>query len=208
MDTLKKWSSSWAAIVIAFIIFWPIGCVLLYFRFFVNDGKLKANSNLFWGLAIGCYFIILGGLMNAVEETGSDLQSTLVMLIAFIIAAAIFTILAIKKGKQHKYYKKYADYILARRNMTIEELAEKTGDSIEDVIRNVTKVIDNKMIEGYINSENQIILTNNDNTYNNTVMQEKVQIFTVKCKNCGATNKFVSGKANRCEYCDSLLSNE
>lgn len=206
MENLKKWSTSWIAIVIAFIAFWPIGFVLLYLRFFIEGGRLKVKANIFWGLAICSYVIIGSGLIAGSEQTGAELRSTIVMLLIFVIIAIACTIPAVKNSKKYKYYKKYVDYIRAKKNVTIEDLAEEMKESPDTVTKNITKIIGYKMIDGYINDENEIILTqdNNTNLYNN--IQEERQILTIKCKNCGATNKFVTGKENRCEYCDSILS--
>ena len=75
-----------------------------------------------------------------------------------------------------------------------------------------SKIISYKMLDGYINEENEVVLIDNysntpsyiGNVTTNATPQR--QVLTVKCRNCGATNKFITGKENRCEYCDSLLT--
>jgi len=209
METMKKYLTSWVAIVLAFIIFWPIGFILLYFRFFVNGGILRANANLFWGLAILFYLIVCVGLIAITNETGEELKTSITMIIFFLAGGIGFTIPALKITRKYKYYKNYVDYIVARRKVSIEELAQKLGETIETVTQNVSKIIQYKMIEGYINEENEIVLFSSGNIETPIIntMPEKKQILIVKCKNCGASNKFIVGKDNRCEYCDSLLEN-
>ena len=63
------------------------------------------------------------------------------------------------------------------------------------------------MIDAYINEENDIII--NSQLQNNIdSWEEELERITVQCKNCGATNVFVEGRKNKCEYCDSILSEE
>ena len=209
MGNQKNWLTSWGAIILAFMFFWPIGFVLLYLRFFNNGGKLKMKTNTFWGIAILCYFLVFCMLIVLPDSTGSDFISSLIALTIFLTGAIILTVLARKTSKELKYYKKYTDYILAKRDVTVNELVRKMGRNAETVISDMSKIFEYEMLKGYISEDNEIILAYEEGGVNpsNYTMPPKKQIVTVKCKNCGATNKFVIGRENRCEYCDSLLNN-
>ena len=211
MDTLKKWSSSWLIILLALIFFWPLGLVLLFIRIQDTRGNLKSLSNIFWTLAIICYFITFLGITQTVGNKYND-SASISALTFFCIASIGFTIPAIKFHKKYKYYKNYADYIKLRRRVSIDEIAKKMGETTEKVTQNIAKIISYKMLDGYINEENEVVLIDNysntpsyiGNVTTNATPQR--QVLTVKCRNCGATNKFITGKENRCEYCDSLLT--
>ena len=205
MENLKKWATSGVGITLAFIMFWPLGFVLLYLRFFYNGGILRARANLYRGLAIFCYFCAMCILIALTEATEENFQSTLIIMVIFLVAGIVATIPTCKEIKKYKYYKKYADYMIVKRNVTIEELAQKMGRNIETVTEDVAKVFEYKMMRGYINEDNEIITVRKDENQSNYIIPEKKQVVTLKCKNCGATNRFVEGKENRCEYCDSLL---
>lgn len=60
--------------------------------------------------------------------------------------------------------------------------------------------------EEMIQSNQQDTFSANEFEYND--LDEDVEVITVQCKNCGATNVFVEGRKNKCEYCDSILSEE
>lgn len=59
-------------------------------------------------------------------------------------------------------------------------------------------MIRDKQIDAYIKDESKIILREN-NFVNN-------KVFSLKCVNCGAENKFMEGTENICEYCGSILN--
>lgn len=207
MEDSKKFNISWTVVILTLIFVWPIGLVLLFLKLTNNDGnntKLKSSANKFWILAIVCYFLILAFFSILSDSTGSELITDLILLILAIVGAVIFTRKAIKLSKEYKYLKKYIEYIVAKRNISIEELAKSLGEPVEVVTKNVLKIINLKMIDGYINEFNEIVLNSYAQTNNMNNPREKVS--TVKCKNCGATNKFIVGRENRCEYCDSILN--
>ena len=207
MEDSKKFNISWTVVILTLIFVWPIGLVLLFLKLTNNDGnntKLKSSANKFWILVIVCYFLILAFFSILSDSTGSELITDLILLILAIVGAVIFTRKAIKLSKEYKYLKKYIEYIVAKRNISIEELAKSLGEPVEVVTKNVLKIINLKMIDGYINEFNEIVLNSYAQTNNMNNPREKVS--TVKCKNCGATNKFIVGRENRCEYCDSILN--
>lgn len=207
MENLKKWVTSGIGITLAFIMFWPLGFVLLYLRFFYNGGILRTKANAFRGLAIFCYICAACIAIILPESIGAELQSNLIIFAIFLVGGIAATIPARKETKKYKYYKEYADYMKAKRNLTVDELAQKMGRNIETVTEDVAKVFEYKMMNGYIDEDNQIITIRKDENQSNYITHEKKQVVTLKCKNCGASNKFVVGKENRCEYCDSLLIN-
>lgn len=82
---------------------------------------------------------------------------------------------------------------------------EKTytsSDGNQKVVINQKKItnINGKMPEGF----NEIFKVFNQDFTNINHQQEEV----IKCRGCGASNKIISGKITKCEYCGSLLDNE
>ena len=58
-------------------------------------------------------------------------------------------------------------------------------------------------VETYFDGKKKVTVTSR---YSNN--KEKQKIISVKCKNCGATNKFIIENENRCEYCNSVLNDK
>jgi len=74
-------------------------------------------------------------------------------------------------------------------------------------MKNIYEIIKYKMLDAYINEDNEIVIKTNVEYDSFNVIEAKKEIITVQCKNCGATNKFIVGKENRCEFCDTVLKN-
>lgn len=205
MGILKKITSSWFVVAISFIV-WPVGLAFLYMKLYFDGGKLKANKVFLWILAIACCLMVLGGV-SVIVENGKIEPADVFVFILFLIGSIASANKAIKAGKDYKYYKTYVKYIGIKNKISIEELAEKTINSIEKVEEDISKMVSYKMIDGYINEENELILLKNNHSINMVGESVKVkpEISSVECKNCGATNQFIENKENRCEFCGSIL---
>lgn len=209
MENWKEWAISWPAIIIMLIAFWPIGLILLYFRGICKSGKLKTNGILLVILAIGCYFMGFTCLSITFEDLNKDLGINIFLDILFFGGAIAATVYAIKNFMRNNCYKKYVEKIGARKKVSIDELAQQMGVTTEVVVANVSKAIKCKMLNGYINEKEEIIINSGNMQDSASVYrEEKEEIVTVQCKNCGANNKFVVGKENRCEFCDSILEKQ
>lgn len=209
MEDWKEWAISWPAIIIMLIAFWPIGLMLLYFRGICKSGKLKTNGILLVIIAIICYFMGFTCLSITFEDLSKDLGVNIFVDILFFGGAIAVTVYAFKNLMKYKCYKKYIEKIGARKKVSIDELAQQIGDTTEEVIANVSNAIKYKMLNGYINEKEEIIIKSSNMQDNvNIYKEEKEEIVTVQCKNCGANNKFVVGKENRCEFCNSILEKQ
>ncbi len=203
MEETKKWFISWTAIIIAFVVFWPVGFLLLYLRFTNNSGKLKTNAILLIVVAITCYFMTFVGISVTLEDLSTDFAINLFMIIFFLGGGIASTIFAIKFMRKHKCYNKYVEKIGARVKISVDELSQLVGNTREITIKNVSEAIKYKMLKGYINENDEIIIRPSSDF--NINIERKQEIVTVQCKNCGANNKFIVGRENRCEFCDSVL---
>lgn len=209
MKDWKEWLISWPVIVIAFFVFWPLGCVLLYARSVAKNSSLKANGILLVIISIFCYFMTFVGISVTMEDLNSDLGINIFMIILFLSASIASTVFAVKLLKKYSCCKKYVEKIGIRKKVSIDELSQQFGNSTEITITNVSNAIKYKMIDAYINEYNEIIIkSNNVNENLNFGSDIKHEIVTVQCKSCGANNKFIVGRENKCEFCDSILIKE
>lgn len=175
----------------------------------MNGWKNQIMYNyIFAGVAAWFYIIGAVGAASTIQEPPETFAISAVLASIFIIVGIIFTIILIKRIKKYKHYKRYLDYIMAKRKIGIEELAKLVIETPEEVMRNVSAMIQNRLIDGYINEHNEIILRSYEIIENNKKRQKAIQNMQsvpIKCEACGAMNIYVNGEENRCEYCNSYL---
>lgn len=201
MEELKKWLISWPGIIITLIIFWPMGCILLYIK---ARRSLKAKRIVLIGIAIFCYLMTFAGISITLESLNDDLGINIFVTILFFSGAIASTIFGVRALKNYNYYKKYVNKIGARSKISIYELAQKMETTPETTINDVRNAIKYNMIKAYIDENEDIIVINDIQNININVEQEP-EISVLQCNNCGATNKVIEGKENHCEFCDSIL---
>lgn len=162
---------------------------------------MKVDSNLSWGGAVFCYIMAAAGTSVTIEGPKENYIISIALIIAFLIGGIALTKNALSKRKKYKHYKEYMNYITARGKIKVEELAKIMVEKPEDVIRNISEMINTKMINGYISENNEIIL----NSYVEQKQKTIQNMQRVKCESCGATNNYIVGRENKCEYCGSYL---
>ena len=105
MNNKEPWYISFVAIIIAFICFWPIGCILLYLRWQKKSGKYIAIART---LTVCAICMILFGIVGmSVYSDSHDSTDFCLALFLFIIPGLVCGYFAFKRYKKIKIYKKY-----------------------------------------------------------------------------------------------------
>lgn len=159
-------------------------------------------------IAAGCYIIGIVGAVLTAQQPPETYALSATLACIFLGGGVALNIVVVKRIKEYKHYKKYLDYITAKRKISVEELAKMMQKRTEDVIKDVSAMIQIKMVDGYINEYNEIVLKSYEMIENNIKKQKEIQnmkTVPVKCDSCGAINKYIEGQVNRCEYCNSYL---
>lgn len=159
-------------------------------------------------IAAGFYIIGAVGAVLTTQEPPETYALSAVLAFSFLVIGIILTVIVVKRRKEYKHYKKYLDYITAKRKISVEELAKMMQEGPEEVMRNVSAMIQIKLIDGYINEHNEIVLRayeiiENDNKRKKAM--QNMQSIPIRCEACGAMNVYINGEENRCEYCNSYL---
>ena len=199
----EGWYTSVGAIILAFIFFWPVGIVLLYLRSIEKIGKYKVVSNtLLWcGIALAGFGILVMGTSAEAE----DFVSTVIIFFILCVLPGIILIgKGIKRKIKLKYYQKYLQCIGFKKKVSINYLSEKREIDKETVINDISDMIHKKIISGYINDYDELIL---DGYLEYAEKMKKHEKLTkvIKCEECGAQNSIVSGETSECEYCGTIL---
>lgn len=204
----KNKELSWTAIIIITIFFWPAGVYLIYKRLskdkkaFMTSGKTITKCG-YASLAL-CFL----GMFVCIGEgfKKEDMQA----IIFFMVAGIALIILGKSTTKKSEKNKKYISIIINEKQTSIDNIAVQIPTSYEEAYKDISNMINKGYLgQAYINDKEREVMFLKETLYNeeNTQNQENVSIKTksVICKNCGAQNKIIIGKASNCEYCDSQL---
>jgi len=204
MGNTGKKPTSWGWIIFWFILFWPVGLVLLIQRLSVDkSAALKSGK----GVAIASYILMGMGviyLIMAFEAPG-------LLAAAVIFGGGGFLVnwFARKTKRTGERYKKYIALVVNQSQTSIDNIASAVGVSYEVAAKDLQKMIDSGYFTGaYIDmAQREIILAKiahpqvyTPYTPSHAPIQERV----VTCGSCGANNR-VAGHIGECEYCGSPL---
>jgi hypothetical protein len=114
-----------------------------------------------------------------------------------------------KTKRSLKRFKSYINIITFENNISLENIAGQTSQSLDFVTKDIEKMIKKKYFaNAHIDKKaNEIILGKRDIKV--TSVQEGNNIFnemiSVNCKGCGAANSVQKGLSSECEFCGSTL---
>lgn len=201
-------------IILIFVFFWPIGLVLLILKFTNNNiepiEKLKSRkisniiiTSIMFVIGIIFSLVALVGVSEILNgSTGTDTIGALVFLVILI---AIFVILGVWRCKKaieisnmiRKIYK-YQNLIIDREIYDLDEIASNMNILKTEILNDVAKYIRDGYLSGIRVKQNII---------------EKIpeyispdRIHNIICSSCGANNKCIQGKVNKCGYCGTILN--
>lgn len=206
METLKKWSTSIVAIILAFWLFFPLGFVLVYIRLKDKYGKYYAiTKELFWtGLIWAGFGLLYLGL--SITEQNFISEYLPAGLFAFVIPGIICFLFGNKRNEKMKTYDKYITYISSRKKVKIDGICNSVGVDYDTGLKMLEEMISKGFIDGYLEDDELIMKRIGETTKNliDDELQHK-ETKVVKCKACGAKNTLIVGQAKECEYCGTLL---
>lgn len=204
---MQKKSASWGAITLWLIFFFPVGVFLIIKKVtnekfsYIKNGKALKNLGLVL-MFFGAIYLIM------------SITDDVAMLTAFFIFGGL-GVLSFVKGNQYikkgNKYNRYVSIINANNNTLIDNIAAAYPTSFEQATEDIQSMLDDGyFMNSYIDlNRRELIMPQRSVSVNVTVNQNttrtETQPTSVKCKNCGATNKVVHGVANECEYCGSPL---
>ena len=202
MKEKEPWYTSIAAIVIALIFFWPIGCVFLCLRLGRNGNKYKTTNTF---LLIGAIVLIFIGIvgMSTFFET-FNMSDFWLALLMFLLPGGLCAYFWFRRKKKFKDYKIYLDYINARKKVKLDNLAQKLNVSLDTAVDTLTEMISKGLINGYLTDDALIINGISSDVVNDEPVVPK-ETKVVKCKECGAKNTVIVGQTKECEYCGTVL---
>ena len=203
METNKKVYLSWGAIILAMIVFWPVGLILLYLKynenkkvFFNFKGKIK--------LIIGICLILFGviGFFTEIEKKSEDIIIGIILGIFFIsIGAYIF-----KKGmeniKEGKIYEKIVYMVEFLKVENVKEIAKELQIDVDTAKYYLSKTIKLGLCDkDIIYEDGKIINKKRIIEENERIRKQRA----VKCNCCGGITRVMKDEYGTCDYCGMEL---
>ena len=89
-------------------------------------------------------------------------------------------------------------------------IAEMTGETVENVRKNVNRMIEKGyFVNAYIDQSGRIVLADrekmNDVVANN---DDRKDFVTITCPSCGGVNRLAKGQIGKCEFCGAYISDK
>lgn len=201
---LKKLAESWVVVILALIIFWPVGLIFLYLKL-RNNSKNKFKFSGITKIVIGACSVSFGliGASTEIDEPTGEVGLTIVMVSIFLAIGIAFIYFGVKNIKEGKIYEKISNLINFQEVESVEEIAKKLKITEEKATEYISKAIS----LGICN--NEIEYKNNKIIYKKKVeeqVEKKKHERIVKCECCGGINHINDTEVKACEYCGMELT--
>jgi len=208
-----QFDTGWIVVIIALVIFWPIGLFLLF-------NKLRSDRK----AAIKCHkllmivsFVLMGlGVMHLFRALGSwgtfGAFSSYTLFLAIVTGGGGLYLYRIAKRTKitGEKYKQYIAIIINHGQSSIDNIASAMGVAYEMAVDDLQKMIVAGFFPGaYIDFTRRKILFKkpvSQGVEGSTVNAHGMpQAMVSNCQNCGANNTIDAGQLAECEYCGSPL---
>lgn len=198
-------------IVAMFIIFFPIGIVLLVIRLKNRRAAVRQNGNLL--ILVGIFFVletITGIYMFSTgqfesPENGSAMPIMAVSVLVMAIIAVFSLLAGLRRRKDGARYERCVSLIGKQHAVSIDTLASLFPASYDQTAADLQRML----AEGYFTDDARIDFTGRRlflGRENAPAPQPEPEApSTVTCKGCGAVNTLAPGGSAVCEYCGAPL---
>ncbi len=190
----------WPVVIIAIVVFWPVGLVLLSLRL-SNDrsSQMVAGGVLMvvgWILAVLSVLIAVVGITTSKTMNGDDVAAYI-----FFMVVAFGGFLLARKGaalrRKRKMVQHYIAVIVNQGLTGVDEIAVASGRSdFNAVMLEIQGLIKEGFLPGYrLDTEDRRV-------YRVSAESHVAQEVGFTCRSCGANNLIIAtGAFTKCEYC-------
>ena len=202
MQTITKKPIAWGWIILAFILFWPVGAVLLFMRLNTDKAATIKSGNT---IAIISYILMGLGVFYLLMALYGRGGGSILFAIACGIGGFWINRVAKKTKATGEKYKQYISLVVNESQTSIDTIAALVGVPYEVAVQDLQSMINAGFFTGaYIDLSARVIaLAQTQVVYQQqsaVIVQERV----VVCSSCGAHNRVIR-QVGECEYCGSPL---
>ncbi|MCL2360983.1 MAG: hypothetical protein FWC73_04105 [Defluviitaleaceae bacterium] len=198
---------SWFWVVLALILFWPVGLILLFKRLSTDrTATFSCGKRL---NVVAVVLFIIGGVLIISPGSGGA-----VIGVMFIVGGLVVLRSARKNTVQGNRYRQYVDLIVNHNQRSVPHIAAIMGLSNEMVMLDLHRMINEGFFVGarIDRATNEIVLMPHPSAMPHGAPMAAMGMPAaappreriVVCDGCGANNK-VFGPTGTCEYCGSPL---
>ena len=205
MTNTGKKPTSFGWIIFWFVVFWPVGVLLLINRTAVDKSAVLTTGK---GIRTASYILMGIGAISLIVTFAGEEGAFLVALL-FGGGGIVVNRLARKTMHAGDQYKKYIGLVVNQNLTSIDNIASALNISYETAVKDLQEMISKGYFVGaYIDTNlREIVLKKNEPQHeaeSSASSATQVQHRIVACGNCGANNRVV-GQTGECEYCGSFL---
>ncbi len=215
-NNVTPWYYSWPVIIIAFIVFWPVGLALLILR---NTGN---KHSVFLGSTDKRKYIIAGVILIvlAIVSFSNGSGTMGVLYLAGGIALIAYANVLVRKSQRNRMY---IDLIVNNNETSLDKIASMCNVQYDTAVKELKSLITfNVLKNASIDEMNRTITINrvqpqpqqpitqfvNDVTagFGAAVASEQAAPVSCACPGCGAKVVVQPGQTIICEYCDTPIT--
>lgn len=204
---------SWPVIILAFIVFWPVGIFLLVKRLKVDKKGATGAGKILNIIGYASFGMAILGTLVCIDS--GFMSSDVSVIIFFLIVGAVFCSIAKKLKKNAAKIRNYTQIIINGEETRLDYIANATNIPYDIVVKDLQQMIDAGYFKnGYVDTVGRkLVLPGKKNTvkieshYQEEPIASAIpvrQARTVTCKCCGAKN-VIEAEVGECEYCGSPL---
>jgi len=209
MAAYQRKTVPWFLIVVAFVVFWPLGVVLLSKKLSEDRGATLKS----WRFVLYISYLLAGlSLIFGVASIFGLVATAYVAATLFLGSIWVF-ITAMTTKKRGERFMKYIDIIVNQEQYCLRTIANMVHMSLLGTRDDLHRMIDAGYFEGaYLDFyDERIVLAHHeppvratDTVRGGRTAPEGPQIRVVACSGCGANNR-VLGYVAICEYCGTYI---
>lgn len=142
----KKKVPSWGAIIIWFIIFFPVSIYLTWKKVTTDKAAGIANSKVLKG--IGVFFIIMALICFFSAKETNDMEAALFILIFYAAIGVLIFWSSFKVKRSGEMHRKFIDIVMNKRQTRIDDIASMMGLDYARTVNELQSMIDGGYFEG------------------------------------------------------------
>jgi len=196
----RKKSISWIWVILAFIIFWPIGFLLLFIKLSSDRSAVvrtkptgKILSAVVWVLLAMAGISLLGAVVREIGIMG--------VVVLFIIGGILLNRTAKRTKNKGERYKKYIDLVVNQSQTFIDNIAIRSGVSFEETAHDLQDMIN----AGYFHDATIDPVKRTIVLPKPAEPPKPAKTKVIACDSCGAKVRVTIDTEADCDYCGTAL---
>jgi len=204
MTVNQKWYHQTVVIILAFLVFWPLGIGLI-----ISRSRASKQGMFVGGLDFKTACIVAAILAVMGLYCISKSNSSFVGMMAYFIGAVAVFLYGKKNDAKIERYKKYVDFVANQHIDNIDTMANACNIPYGTCRAELATLISKDVFKGASIDDVTHTLVLLRRVAPPTVVEAGVTgapTVSVTCSGCGATVALARGTSCECEYCGNILN--